>query len=667
MSLTTKEQIHIMSKSINKLLSNKANKDHNHDSVYETKTDAANKLVKAKAYTDTKVAEAMQEGKYIENQNYEDQVSNGFGLINEAETHKIQNNFYDDKGAIIAIADANEDQTVKVGVYNTNPEIQIGKNSLGLRILVGVEKNRPNLGIYNDKNNTVAQSTLSGGLAQNVVANKSSGNYSRIQAEVDKSIVRANTASSKSELLATTNASTLTLSQGASKSIVANVTADTAAIAGLDDPTADNQAANKRYVDTSIANLVDSAPEELNTLNELAAAMKENFDVVDALNAAITNKADKTEIPTKISELENDAGYLTEAPEQVQADWNQNDENAIDYVKNRPFYSNLTITEILDVLKYDGEWIEEYGEVKWSPTNPDNMPVIDPVFVVGGTYTLIVNGVEYECVAQSEDGMILLCDDASMTNYNVYAVFMPGETAGLDAYAGKLIVYVAGVKSNLAPVTEFRIVGMTREIVKIDEIYLPDSVIDGINTAQITAADAQTTADNAIGKAETNASNLATEITNRETADNLKMDKNNPVGIGSFSMNRKADTVIGNFSHAEGNKTTASGHFSHAEGNKTTASGYSSHAEGNETTASGHSSHAEGFRTTASGNYSHIEGYGYGFERVVKLTGDANSTTYIINSTDHDIELGRVLHKNNTFAKIISYNHSTSTIITDKT
>ena len=298
MSLTTKEQIHIMSKSINKLLSNKANKDHNHDSVYETKTDAANKLVKAKAYTDTKVAEAMQEGKYIENQNYEDQVSNGFGLINEAETHKIQNNFYDDKGAIIAIADANEDQTVKVGVYNTNPEIQIGKNSLGLRILVGVEKNRPNLGIYNDKNNTVAQSTLSGGLAQNVVANKSSGNYSRIQAEVDKSIVRANTASSKSELLATANASTLTLSQGASKSIVANVTADTATIAGLDDPTADNQVANKRYVDTSIANLVNSAPETLDTIGELATAFTENKTVVDALDAAITNKADKTEIAT---------------------------------------------------------------------------------------------------------------------------------------------------------------------------------------------------------------------------------------------------------------------------------------------------------------------------------------------------------------------------------
>ena len=308
----------------------------------------------------------------------------------------------------------------------------------------------------------------------------------------------------------------------------------------------------------------------------------------------------------------------------VQADWNCNDETASDYVKNRPFYSNLTITEILDVLKYDGEWIEEYGEVKWSPTNPDNMPVIDPVFVVGETYTLIVNGVEYECVAQNIDGMIYLCDDPAMTNYNMATIFMPAEMAGLDAYAGKLIAYVAVVKSNLAPVTEFRIVGMAGEIVKIDEIYLPDSVINGINTAQTTADNAQTTADNAIGKAETNASNLAIEITNRETADNLKMDKNNPVGTGSFSMNRKADTVIGDFSHAEGNETIASGDYSHAEG--------------------------------------------CGFISGIKITGEANSKTYTVNKEyENSIKVGDVLRYNNGYFVITSYNLSTLTITTDKT
>ena len=74
----------------------------------------------------------------------------------------------------------------------------------------------------------------------------------------------------------------------------------------------------KAYADTEIAALVNSAPETLDTLGELAAALQENESVVDALNSAITNKVDKvdgkglstndytTEEKTKL------AGYKTE-------------------------------------------------------------------------------------------------------------------------------------------------------------------------------------------------------------------------------------------------------------------------------------------------------------------------------------------------------------------
>ena len=90
---------------------------------------------------------------------------------------------------------------------------------------------------------------------------------------------------------------------------------------------------------------------------------------------------------------------------------------------------------------------------------------------------------------------------------------------------------------------------------------------------------------------------------------NSKMDANNPVGTGSFSMGRKAGSIVGNNSHAEGYNTTASGKYSHAEGNQTTASGDYSHTEGSNTTASVDNSHAEGSNTTASGVYSHAEGF----------------------------------------------------------
>ena len=89
-----------------------------------------------------------------------------------------------------------------------------------------------------------------------------------------------------------------------------------------------------------------------------------------------------------------------------------------------------------------------------------------------------------------------------------------------------------------------------------------------------------------------------------------KMDKTDPTGTGSFSMNRKAGTVIGDYSHAEGFNTTASGNYSHADGGKTTASGEYSHAEGSNTTAISGNSHAEGYNTTADGLSSHAEGYG---------------------------------------------------------
>lgn len=84
----------------------------------------------------------------------------------------------------------------------------------------------------------------------------------------------------------------------------------------------------------------------------------------------------------------------------------------------------------------------------------------------------------------------------------------------------------------------------------------------------------------------------------------------NPVGEGSFSMNRLPNSEIGVCSFCEGQKSKATGVASHAEGNYTTASGDYSHAEGNHTTASNINSHAEGASTIASGIDSHAEGSG---------------------------------------------------------
>ena len=74
---------------------------------------------------------------------------------------------------------------------------------------------------------------------------------------------------------------------------------------------------------------------------------------------------------------------------------------------------------------------------------------------------------------------------------------------------------------------------------------------------------------------------------NIRTLQSMAALKENPVFTGSFSQNRKESSEVGDYSHAEGNNTTASGSNSHAEGYNTTASGTNSHAEGYNTTASG--------------------------------------------------------------------------------
>lgn len=52
---------------------------------------------------------------------------------------------------------------------------------------------------------------------------------------------------------------------------------------------------SKGYTDTKINELVNGAPEAMDTLAELAAAIEDNSDLMDALNAAIGNKVDKAD------------------------------------------------------------------------------------------------------------------------------------------------------------------------------------------------------------------------------------------------------------------------------------------------------------------------------------------------------------------------------------
>lgn len=87
------------------------------------------------------------------------------------------------------------------------------------------------------------------------------------------------------------------------------------------------EAAAKTHADNAVAALVDGAPETLDTLKELAEALDNNADIVDALNEAIAKKADasaltalegtvtqnKTDLDAAILALQNRATALETA------------------------------------------------------------------------------------------------------------------------------------------------------------------------------------------------------------------------------------------------------------------------------------------------------------------------------------------------------------------
>ena len=274
---------------------------------------------------------------------------------------------------------------------------------------------------------------------------------------------------------------------------------------------------------------------------------------------------------SKNREFEKRAGGNGGSQSSVQPDWNQSDETAPDYVKNRPFYKDVTILDSIDVdISWDGDTTG-----KTASSQNRFYKVSDSIFTEEQFLQMyfICNGSE---IAMSSPDV--LNSNSKVLSYMdgggpVIAVDIGGSIQGgpPDVFpeTGVYFPYDGSVTRLFSKESI-----LSTEIVlkKIDEEFIPDNVLHFKN-----------------------------EINN-------KLDSKNPNALGSFSMGRKYPSVIGENSYAAGIATIASGNASHAEGKDTTASGASSHAEGDNTTASGVNSHSEGNGTTASGFYSHAEG-----------------------------------------------------------
>lgn len=164
------------------------------------------------------------------------------------------------------------------------------------------------------------------------------------------------------------------------------------------------------------------------------------------------------------------AWEASDFPEQIQSDYNQNDEAAADYVKNRPFYTGDTLES--DPIDFIGAtWTSTDGIYTAEYEGTGNFPLS-----VGNGAKLTVDGTEYtgtvEDLSVIAEGMIgfgdveaVISGDPTAINFAVFG----------SSYGDMISLYVS-VKADVEP-TSCTVLGIMQEVKKIEPKYLPGSLL----------------------------------------------------------------------------------------------------------------------------------------------------------------------------------------------
>lgn len=320
--------------------------------------------------------------------------------------------------------------------------------------------------------------------------------------------------------------------------------------------------------------------------------------------------AQAVSIPTKTSELTNDSNFTTQtdldnltntvvsysaqenitdeqkatartnigaisSSDLVQPDWNQNDETAKDYIKNRICYTKdaTEITVLNSILPFTD--ISSSGLTVFSYQDTSS----NIKFNEGTTYTVNFDTTSYTCIAFTDDrlsnavilGNLGIAGMSSATNEPFAIITDNKGDNGLQ-----IVTNLTGTSHNV------KIAESHTEIVKLDKKYIPDDIFINIE----------------------NIDNKVEDFINNTQF----LTKTDSVGTGSFSFNRETGSTVGKNSATFGLNNIASGDNAFAEGAINKATGLASHAEGIKTIAQGNFSHAEGRFTVALGENQHVEG-----------------------------------------------------------
>ena len=161
-----------------------------------------------------------------------------------------------------------------------------------------------------------------------------------------------------------------------------------------------------------------------------------------------------------LSKTESGTEWIDPPQSGVQSDWNQNDETASDYVKNRPFYVGEPVETV----------IVEESAVSFVDNGGIYIAQVQSTFeaTVGETYKVYWDGTAYECVCVDIYGKTII-GNSSLAG----AGSDTGEPFLMNVENGQGIeIYTADTSaSHTLSISEF-----AQEVVKIDEKYLPDTI-----------------------------------------------------------------------------------------------------------------------------------------------------------------------------------------------
>lgn len=160
-----------------------------------------------------------------------------------------------------------------------------------------------------------------------------------------------------------------------------------------------------------------------------------------------------------LGKTETGTAWIDPPQSGVQPDWNQNDETAADFVKNRPFYTGNPVETVLVgestvTFEYKNGLYRGLPESTFSAT-------------VGETYKVSWDGTVYECACVYVNGMTLVGN---------LSILGAGSDTGEPFIMGMDGEIIQILTADTSASHTFSISGFAQEVAKVDEKYLPDTI-----------------------------------------------------------------------------------------------------------------------------------------------------------------------------------------------